>query len=599
MRDILTIASLIIVSWAHTAYAQLAPGTYQFKIQVASLQSAAGSWQLYRGSGPEPAGNFIGFSDVDPTFQSFRTDIDPGDVSMRFLTQSQVLVWVNGGWSAFSVGALGNVTLNSARATVDGVAPGLPGGGSSWTVYPYGEQGFAQAIYPAGTLLTDLVGSVIGMNATKPDRGFPDPDNYVSVFRGSIDGSITVPPPTFTLFLDVDGFSISNPTGTDDKGWYVPGSTSGGASVSPSQLPQRIHIIAAYVGSSGTIVAPPSGGNAILSLSNVSAFKGIAMNASKKGRSDDAPDFEAVSAGVAFGADNTARFNVDCWDFGGFATATVTHGTGVNQVTAQLRLPADANGNDLPDAGWLATQNDQGTTVTTQVGDSGLATDDSDVGPTGSSALGDGLTNYEEYRGFIIQGAHVRTNPNVKDLFVNLQNSLPLGFAANLPFSKWSILTAEMATDRGINPNYTNAGSGGAIAGHFFQKALRIIDGGYNTANPGVVGLTSTTTNNPAPPSQVTVITIWTQSIRFLSPPHNTKNQADPVDPEKTNQTVAHEIGHGVSIPHIDVQLQCPLGTPTVMVTNYFQQTTNVNDCAWTHIPHFYASSDMNWLALR
>jgi hypothetical protein len=197
-----------------------------------------------------------------------------------------------------------------------------------------------------------------------------------------------------------------------------------------------------------------------------------------------------------------------------------------------------------------------------------------------------------------VQGVHQRTDPNVMDVFVNLQNSLPLGDIVQLPFSKWSILTAEMGTDRGINANYTNA-AGAAMPGHFAQKAVNFVDGGYNSNSPGTVGLTSTTTNNPAPPSQVIVVTIYTGSIRWGSPPHNSKNTADPVDPDKTNQTLAHEMGHAISFQHIDVAGQCPLVTPTVMVTNYFPQTTDVNNCAWTHIPHVYTTTDMAWLALR
>ncbi|MGB2908361.1 MAG: hypothetical protein WBB73_14760 [Candidatus Aminicenantaceae bacterium] len=35
---------------------------------------------------------------------------------------------------------------------------------------------------------------------------------------------------------------------------------------------------------------------------------------------------------------------------------------------------------------------------------------------------GDGLTNFEEYRGFIIQGAHKSTNPGIKDLFMHVDD---------------------------------------------------------------------------------------------------------------------------------------------------------------------------------
>jgi hypothetical protein len=105
-----------------------------------------------------------------------------------------------------------------------------------------------------------------------------------------------------TLFLDLDGFNASSPQTTNDTSWWIPGALSTGVSVTPSQLPQRIRVVAAYVDASGTIVPPPETTPASMSLSNVSAFKGIAMNASKKQRNDDAIDLEVIDTSATFGA---------------------------------------------------------------------------------------------------------------------------------------------------------------------------------------------------------------------------------------------------------------------------------------------------------
>ena len=44
---------------------------------------------------------------------------------------------------------------------------------------------------------------------------------------------------------------------------------------------------------------------------------------------------------------------------------------------------------------------------------------DIDTGPVSSPLqVGDGIANFDEYRGFIVSGVHVRTNPLIKDLFV-------------------------------------------------------------------------------------------------------------------------------------------------------------------------------------
>ena len=47
----------------------------------------------------------------------------------------------------------------------------------------------------------------------------------------------------------------------------------------------------------------------------------------------------------------------------------------------------------------------------------GRAKDDKDFPPL-YGAPGDGLSRYEEYRGFMVQGEHIRTNPNEKDVFI-------------------------------------------------------------------------------------------------------------------------------------------------------------------------------------
>gem|GEM_PF-2530743 len=46
-----------------------------------------------------------------------------------------------------------------------------------------------------------------------------------------------------------------------------------------------------------------------------------------------------------------------------------------------------------------------------------------------------GRSRYEEYRGFVIQGSHQRTNPNVKDVFIYVPHGLDISGFATLGFT--------------------------------------------------------------------------------------------------------------------------------------------------------------------
>jgi hypothetical protein len=49
-------------------------------------------------------------------------------------------------------------------------------------------------------------------------------------------------------------------------------------------------------------------------------------------------------------------------------------------------------------------------------------TQDVDIGPVATSPIGDGLSTFDEYRGFIVSGKQIRTDPRQKDLFVHVVN---------------------------------------------------------------------------------------------------------------------------------------------------------------------------------
>lgn len=73
----------------------------------------------------------------------------------------------------------------------------------------------------------------------------------------------------------------------------------------------------------------------------------------------------------------------------------------------EVSIPYDSDGNTIADA-W---EQENG------VLDKSLGSDE-DAEPQGDGHNGDGLTVWEEYRGFLEDGTHIRTNPRKKDLFI-------------------------------------------------------------------------------------------------------------------------------------------------------------------------------------
>jgi hypothetical protein len=228
---------------------------------------------------------------------------------------------------------------------------------------------------------------------------------------------------------------------------------------------------------------------------------------------------------------------------------------------------------------------------------------DADTGPAGNPFLGDGLVAYEEYRGFMVSGGHVRTHPGNKDLFVRSMLPQGVGDAMWMQIYICQVVSTEMDAQRVVNFNHTNIGSGGNILGHTDQKALVVVDSLWSLT--GVVGMV--TPILPVPPNyyspnNTSTVEVFTETIKWVSPSHNDpppSQQADPFDNDKIAQTLGHELGHALNLAHISVAHACPPPVWTVMVTNYFQQTTLLTDCAWNNIPHEYTAAEIAALRVR
>ena len=73
----------------------------------------------------------------------------------------------------------------------------------------------------------------------------------------------------------------------------------------------------------------------------------------------------------------------------------------------EVSIPYDSDGNTIADA-WEEANDVLGKPIDS----------DEDAEPQGDGHNGDGLTTWEEYRGFLEDGKHIRTKPKVKDLFI-------------------------------------------------------------------------------------------------------------------------------------------------------------------------------------
>ena len=179
-------------------------------------------------------------------------------------------------------------------------------------------------------------------------------------------------------------------------------------------------------------IIEPAGAKGIIEfkLEDVSREPGVCLN-EPTSQADTGPDLEIPSKfnrGMEIGSDslsaktksevNEATIVIRAKDFGahGRLTATVTLVTPKGEVdvramyeklgTFHVPLPQDEDDNYIADQ-WQREEHLPAC--------DGL--EDEDYKPRGATD-GDGLSLYEEYRGFMLYGKHERLNPRKKDLFI-------------------------------------------------------------------------------------------------------------------------------------------------------------------------------------
>ncbi|MGH9456656.1 MAG: hypothetical protein ACRD2J_03340 [Thermoanaerobaculia bacterium] len=233
------------------------------------------------------------------------------------------------------------------------------------------------------------------------------------------------------IYITVEGtFAPKKPE--DQLPQFVPGAALNGTNLDLRNGPQMIQL--------NILIGRGSRGTFDVKLTNVSRYPGITMNY-PPGATDSDPDIDFGAGDLELidvpipkgGAPKVVKLPLYIHDYAASATIEVTMPYRKTTFTTQRRIPLDEDGNQLPDQGWRAVG---GITV----GATGLtATGDVDAagGSTGTDAaiVGDGFSNFEEFRGFIAAGGYVRLDPQSKEIFVDLDPAFLLAGPVASPLS--------------------------------------------------------------------------------------------------------------------------------------------------------------------
>jgi hypothetical protein len=280
-------------------------------------------------------------------------------------------------------------------------------------------------------------------------------------------------------------------------------------------------------------------------LVEVSKEKGVCLNWPEKENSTDGFDLKIDPesndllkvAGDGQSAESAAGLNestvtITSHDWGAYGKIKVTvvfddgsfdnaHVQGDKSKQA-LTIPKDDNDNHIADF-WEKHY----------VGGSSDAKADDDMVPPGDDKCqGDGLSRYEEYRGFRVQGKHICTSPIEKDLFVRDANNLTLGYFGQSGLTVHLIKRKEYGEESGArNPRVINSNRGFATRGP--QHALYLV----NAKLPGNLNGIALGIEEPGPPKTKSVMLIDATKCRIYSE-------------QQLKSTIAHELAHGCNVSH-------------------------------------------------
>lgn len=296
-------------------------------------------------------------------------------------------------------------------------------------------------------------------------------------------------------------------------------------------------------------------------------------------------DYQFEGSNIAVGS--TVTVNIRSNDYGGFGRirATVT----LNGVTANAKLW----GHDTEETTTYPRDYDPQDDIADGWSGQGLGSQTSDTDdyppllggvpnrppepvpplrhaytPTGYGVgrLGDGLTLYEEYRGFSIRGRHWRTFPEIQDLFIYDKNGLleKSGFRRASKVFVHSVALADFDFEENPCINFWRKSHTRTVKQHgltlreavgtdkqFVQSST--LEGGILTSASGVG-------KGNVGPRAVDVVIVSLNNIRTVANFEYGKLTDSPRIPlysdllvrfdERLSNVVTHELGHGIGIDH-------------------------------------------------
>ncbi|HEU5080810.1 MAG TPA: hypothetical protein VFT72_16475 [Opitutaceae bacterium] len=300
------------------------------------------------------------------------------------------------------------------------------------------------------------------------------------------------------------------------------------------------------------------------SLAEVSREKGVSLNTPVAGATDapdlgfeaakNSSDAEILSEGqiirFAKGTVDSAQVSLSSFDWGAYGSLVVVarldngrtvHGHLKNSPMPQVLIPKRSPASNIADA-WKAAN-----------AFSGSDGEDEDEQP-GNAHLGDGLTAYEEYRGFVIKGEHTREkkrlDPTKKNLVVinEIHDAAKPGLALFERASGIQVLDADKADfpeSRLANANRGTASGGEQYALRLLQATLEGPTAGEN--RPAKI-------HNKTPKISQAVVIDLALAADYYERQAALVKEAHEKMPYSLEQdianTIAHEIAHGVGAPH-------------------------------------------------